>query len=747
MGTRTTRDGRPSWHHGRVNDSVTPLRVPRRPGVHVTDSGVDVVVLAPHATAVELCLLDGPLDTPTERRVPLSGPHLGAWSASVAGVRPGQRYGFRAHGAWDPTHGMRYNPAKLLVDPYARGLVGELSYGPETYGHVVGDALVGDPYGAPDPRDSAGHVPHAVVVDTRALPGPDPAANRPWTPWSRTVVYEAHTKGLTHLHPQLPPELRGTYAGLAHPAVVEHLLALGVTTVELLPIHAFASEPHLVAKGLTNYWGYSTLGFFSPHAAYATAAARAAGPAAVLAEVRSTVHALHEAGLEVVLDVVHNHTCEGGAAGQHVSWRGLDNAYYYLHDGSVPARLLDVTGTGNSLDHRRAGVVATTLDSLRYWAQVVGVDGFRFDLAVTLGRGPDGYRPDHATLVAAATDPVLTGLKLVAEPWDVGPGGWRTGQFPAPFAEWNDRFRNAVRSFWLADPGRAAHGHPGHRVRDLATRLAGSVDLFGHGTPPLARGPVASVNYVTAHDGFTMADLVAYEHKHNEANGEHNRDGSDDNRSWNHGVEGPVPRDSPAAAIVPLRRRSVRNLFATLVLAAGTPMITAGDEMGRTQRGNNNAYCQDGEISWVSWDLAPWRQDLLATARHLLALRRDHPALRSEEFYSGRPRHEGGPPDLAWYGADGSPFDHDRWHDASVRAFQMVRAAAPPSGDQVLLALNGALDAVEVRLAGVPGAPWELVWDSVWERPDEGTTVPEDAREVGSTTTLEPLSVRVYVRG
>ncbi|MFC8191265.1 glycogen debranching protein GlgX [Cellulomonas sp. NPDC057328] len=719
---------------------------PYRLGVHATDAGVDVAVLAPHATAVELCLLDGPADAPTERRVPLEGPRLGVWTASVPGVRPGQRYGLRAHGPWEPAHGLRYNPAKLLVDPYARGLVGEMTYGPPTYGHVVGDDLAGDPYGPPDPRDSAAHVPHGVVVDTRDLPGPDPAANRPWTPWDRTVVYEAHVKGLTHLHPAVPPELRGTYAALAHPAVLDHLLGLGVTALELLPVHASTSEPHLVEKGLTNYWGYSTLGFFAPHAAYASPAARAAGPAAVLDEVRGAVHALHEAGLEVLLDVVYNHTCEGGLPGQHVAWRGLDNAYYYRHLGGVPAALDDVTGTGNSLDFSRAGVVTTMLDSLRYWAQVVGVDGFRFDLAVTLGRSHDGYRADHAALVAAATDPVLAGLKLVAEPWDVGLGGWRTGQFPPPFAEWNDRFRNAVRSFWLADPGRAAHGLPGHRVRDLATRLSGSVDLFGHGTPPLLRGPGASVNYVTAHDGFTMADLVAYNHKHNMANGEQNRDGSDDNRSWNHGVEGPVTADSPAADVAPLRRRSIRNLFATLVLSAGTPMITAGDEMGRTQQGNNNAYCQDSEISWVRWDLTDWRADQLATARHLIALRREHPALRSDRFYSGTPVRPGGPPDLAWYGADGAEFDHARWHDAAIRTFQMVRVA--PDDDRVLLVVNGALDPVDVTLAGDPDRPWCLAWDSVREHPAEGGAGTDGAvphAPAGQVTTLEPLSMRVYV--
>lgn len=705
-------------------------------------------MLAPHATAVQLCLFDAAGTPRSERRISLEGPRHGVFFAHVPGIGPGQRYGLRADGPWEPAYGLRYNPHKLLVDPYARGLVGTLGYGPATYGHVVDDRLRGDAFGAMDTRNSAGHVPHAVVVDTAALPGPDPRSNRPWTPWSATVIYEAHVAGLTRLAGFLPAHLRGTYAGLAHPAVIDHLLRLGVTAVELLPVHAFTSEPHLIAKGLTNYWGYSTLGFFAPHAPYATAAARAAGPAAVLAELRRTVHQLHEAGLEVLLDVVYNHTAEGGVDGQHLSWRGLDNAIYYAHDGSVPAVYADVTGTGNTLDFRRTEVVRMTLDSLRYWADVVGVDGFRFDLAVTLGRGVGGFTHDHPVLVGAAADPSLHALKLVAEPWDVGPGGWRTGQFSLPFAEWNDRFRNAVRSFWLADPGRAAHGLPGHRVRDLATRLSGSVDLFGQGSPPLIRGPQASVNFVTAHDGFTLADLVAYDHKHNLANGEQNRDGTDDNRSWNHGVEGPVPRDSPAADLMPLRRRSIRNLFATLALSAGTPMITAGDELGRTQQGNNNAYCQDSDLSWVRWERSAWRSDLLATCSYLLMLRREHPALHTERFYTGSPVAPGGRPDLGWYDPSGTAFDHDRWHDPSNRTFQMVRTAPPPTSDVVTVVFNGSLHAEQVRLVESGTEPWLLVWDSVWEHP-------EDQREAaiggalhlpgGTTITMEPLSMRVYV--
>ncbi len=754
-----SRAGRPAHAPGvtgPISDTlidVSPARrPPRRLGVHLADDGVDVAVLASHATGVDLCLLHPDPSSPdgwAEERVRLEGPVLGVWSAHVPGVLPVQRYGFRAHGPCEPVAGLRYNQSKLLVAPYARGLVGEVRLGPAVHGHVVDDE--GRTVGATpdlDATDSRAHVPHSVVVDGRF---DAPVDRRPYVPWADTVVYEAHVKGLTMRLPGVPPELRGTYAGVAHPATIAHLKDLGVTTLELLPIHASAPEPHLVRLGLTNYWGYNTLGFFAPHAAYATEAARAAGPQAVLDEVKGMVHLLHEAGLEVLLDVVYNHTCEGGTDGLHLSWRGLDPTVYYRHDGGSPARFADVTGTGNTLDFRRDRVVQMALDSLRYWAQEVGVDGYRFDLAVTLGRGPDGFDPDHPFLVALRTDPVLQHLKLVAEPWDVGPGGWRTGEFPPPMAEWNDRFRNAVRTFWLADPREAAHGRPGHGVRELATRLAGSADLFGHSDPPLVRGPVASVNYVTAHDGFTLADLVSYDHKHNAANGEGNRDGTDDNRSWNHGVEGPVPPDSPAIAVVPLRRRSQRNLLATLLLAAGTPMLTAGDEIGRTQRGNNNAYCQDDETSWLDWDLEPWQQDLLATTRHLLRLRREHPALRTDRFFHGRPRRPDLPaPDLDWRLPDGSPFDHHRWHDPAVRTLQMVRTA--DDGTSVLLAVNGALDDVEVTLVPPPVGVWELVWDSVAEHPDQirdpdwgnGNGGLAGSGGGAERVVLEPLSMRVY---
>ncbi len=738
-------------------------------GVHCSGDGIDVAVLASHAQSVELCLIDvvdpGREQTDparyTERRLPLEGPVHGVWFAHVPGVGAGQRYGFRTYGPWDPAAGLHHNPAKLLVDPYARGLVGELDYVPAVFANGVGPEAANPDAAGRDSTDTLPHVPHSVVVQ----PTPPLSTGRPYVPWADTVIYEAHVRGLTHDLPAVPERLRGTYAGLAHPATIEYLRGLGVTTVELLPIHAIGSEPRLVADGLTNYWGYSTLGFFAPHAPYATRAAQDAGPDAVLDEVRGMIHLLHEAGLEVILDVVYNHTCEGGASGLHLSWRGLDNTAYYLHDGSSPARLADVTGCGNSLDFRRTAVVRMALDSLRYWAEL-GVDGFRFDLAVTLGRGPGGYNPHHPFLVAMTTDPVLSRLKLIAEPWDVGPGGYRVGQFPPPMAEWNDRFRDAARQFWLADAREASHGRAGQGIRDLATRLAGSADLFGHSDPPLTRGPVASINYVTAHDGFTLADLVTYDHKHNLANGEGNRDGSDDNRSWNHGIEGgllPTVPPGPADEITPLRHRSMRNLLGTLLLAAGTPMMTAGDELGRTQEGNNNAYAQDNATSWVTWDDAPWRLDLLATATHLLKLRSDHPALRATGFFHGMPRVDtsgsdgaaSGPtgsgaapvPDLAWFDIFGDTLDHAAWNDPATRTFQMLRTGPTDDDHDVLLVINGALDTADVRLAGVRnGQRWELAWDSGWEAPDCAETVGGDrSSSAGDAASLDALSMRVYV--
>jgi isoamylase len=703
-------------------------------GVHARDDGIDVAVLANHAEAVELCLFDPvPGGGWQERQVELRHLTHGVWHDIVPGVGVGQRYGLRAHGRWEPARGHRYNPEKLLLDPYARAHSDRLRLVPELFGHTVDDRFTGDP-GHRDPRDSA---PFAVQGVVTGRPFDWRGDTRPDVPWSDTVIYEAHVRGLTRRMPEVPGSLRGTYAGLAHPAVVDHLTSLGVTTVELLPVQAIGDEPSLVRRGKTNYWGYSTLGFFAPHPGYAAAD----DPLDVVDEFKHLVRTLHAAGLEVVLDVVYNHTCEGGPDGPMLSWRGLDASTYYRIDGY--GNYLDTTGCGNTLDARQARVVQLILDSLRYWVEEMHVDGFRFDLAPTLARGREGFDPDHPFLVAARADPVVGAVKLIAEPWDVGPHGWRTGQFPAPFAEWNDRFRDDIREFWLVGTARAGWGEAWGGVRDLATRLAGSADVF-----PAHRGPLASVNFVAAHDGFTLADTTAYDTKHNEANGEGNSDGSPVNRSWCHGTEGRTELETVLSA----RRRSVRNLLGTLLMATGVPMIVAGDELGRTQGGNNNAYCQDNEISWVDWELLPWQKDLLATARHLVRLRREHPVLRQSRFFAGRPVHSDGTKDLAWFAPDGTEMTHERWHDPRVRGLQMYLHAVmlAPGGtrrhhvdESLLIVLQGQPETVEVRL---PGAPWatrfRLLWDSAEERPcdpDEAEPVPGDA-----TIAVAPFSMRIY---
>ncbi len=721
----------------RSSDLPPPL------GVTLTGDGAEVAVFAGHAEGVELCLDDDRDPSPGgERRVELTDRADGIWFGHVPGVRAGQRYGFRVHGAWQPEQGLRHNPDKLLLDPYARAVDAAVTWQPEVFGHVVDDALRGDGE-TRDTRDSAAYVPRSVVVGDGFDWGDD---RPPMVPWADTVVYEAHVRGLTMRHPDVPEHLRGTYAGLAHPAVVEHLTRLGVTTVELLPAHTFTSEPHLARRGLVNYWGYNTLGFFAPHAAYASVTE----PQGVVDEVKSMVKALHAAGIEVVLDVVYNHTAEqSGDSGATLSWRGLDNRAYYRLDER--GRDVDVTGCGNTVDLRHPVVCQLVLDSLRHWVTEYHVDGFRFDLAVALARGgADGhgdFTPDHPFLAALRTDPVLSRVKLIAEPWDVGMHGWRTGQFPPPFAEWNDRFRDTVRTFWLPDVARAAEGRGGsvqgghrvgHGVRELATRLAGSQDLFGHND----RGPIASVNFVTAHDGFTLADLTAYERKHNEANGEDNRDGHGDNRSWNHGVEGPT--DDPA--VLARRQRSMRNLLATTLLGAGVPMLTAGDETGRTQRGNNNAYCQDNDISWVDWELAPWQEDLAATAAFLTRLRAEHPVLRERRFFTEHPVPGDGRASIRWFDAAGQPMDNGAWESAETRTLAYLIEdeyvpGTPPAHDRLLVVLHGGASETSVVLPSVPDvAGYQLVWDSADEQPRPAG----DRVGAGETVAVVGLSVRVY---
>ena len=697
-------------------------------GVALNGDGADFAVHAPHATAVDLCLLTMGADGAVveETRIGMHGPSRGLWNAHVPGVGAGQRYGYRAYGPWNPHEGLLYNPHKLLLDPYARALDGRVDLGPAVYAHEVTDDLVpaAEPW-RPSHLDSAGATAVGVVTgDTfPVVPGPR-------VPRERTVIYEAHVKGLTYLLPGVPEDLRGTYAGLAHSVTVEHLKGLGITTIELLPIHASVSEPFLIKRGLTNYWGYSTLSYFAPEPSYATAAARAAGPQAVLDEVRGMVSMLHEVGLEVVLDVVYNHTCEGGVDGPSLSLRGLDNLDYYLHAPYLPAQYMDVTGTGNTVDFRATGAIRLALDSLRYWVTEVGVDGFRFDLATTLGRHAAEFSPRHPLLTAIATDPVLSTVKLISEPWDVGPGGWRTGQFPEPFQDWNDHFRDTTRSFWLHDASEISKGRLGSDLRDLATRLSGSADLFSHGEFPGGRGPLGSVNFVAAHDGFTLRDLVVYDHKHNLANKEDNRDGNSNNRSWNHGFEGDVVEGINGGPIEVLRRRSMRNLLATVLLSAGTPMLVAGDEMGRTQQGNNNCYCQDSVLSWVDWNLEVWQRDLVATTRFLIHLRHTHPVARPSRFATGQVLEGDTIADLAWYRADAAPMDGDSWHDPLTRVVQMLRSGRPWDDDDMLVVINGALDQVDVVLPEGRGTDWHLAWDSTWAVPQPHTAPFSQARRV-----------------
>lgn len=711
-----------------------PAQRPERLGVHLASGGVDAVVHAPHANAVELCLLDEGAGGLTERRIDLLPSQHGRWGAHIAGVSAGQRYGFRVHGPWDREHGQLHNPAKLLLDPYARAVTGTMDLRGEVYGGVVDQRLQPTADDGPDTRDSAAFVPLGVVT----APLPAPATPRPRITWGRTVIYEAHVRGLTMNNPKVPEYLRGTYAGVGHPATIAHLRDLGVTTLELLPIHAKVTEPSLRQRGAVNYWGYSTLSYFAPEPSYATAAAQRAGSHQVLAEVQQMVADLHAAGLEVVLDVVYNHTGEGGVDGPMLSWRGLDNAGYYLHEGTGHHNYLDVTGTGNSLDFRSTHVVQITLDSLRYWVEQIGVDGFRFDLAVTMGRNGTAFDPRHPLLVAMACDPVLAGVKQIAEPWDIGPGGWRTGQFAAPMVEWNDRYRDVLRTFWLTDLAEIERGGHGHDLRKLATCLAGSADMFAHTSIPGGRGPTASINFVTAHDGFTLRDLVSYQAKHNWANGEDNRDGTDDNRSYNHGVEGPT--DDPQ--VTARRRRAMRNLLGTVAVSAGTPMLTAGDELGRTQHGNNNAYARDDQTVWLDWQLEHWQEDLRATVAHLLTLRREHEALRPSRFGSPRGEHHEHSPTIAWFDAGGEPMSLDTWYDPQVRVLQMFRHAPLDAGRNALVVLNGSTDTTQVILANPEHKGLQLYWDSVWEHPGAGQ---RRHYHPGTAVPVDELSLQIYL--
>lgn len=675
-----------------------------RLGVTQGPDGGTLRVWSGAATAVELVLfdevdLDWIIDTLPLTRRPGDDGAGEVWEVTTRALTPGARYAVRVDGPHGP--GDTFNPQTLLIEPYTKGLVSG---------------------GLGDWR--------SVVVDESFDWG---GVSKPAVAWDRTVIYEAHVKGLTKRHPAIPPALHGTYAGLAHPATISHLQAIGVTSVELLPVHAFESEPRLLQHGMTNYWGYNTLNFFTPHADYATAASRAAGPDAVLREFKTMVRDLHAAGIEVILDVVYNHTSEGELGGPRSSLRGIDGrAYYRQHDDGA---YIDVTGCGNSLDTSTDAAARLIVDSLRYWAGELQVDGFRFDLAATLGRGADhSFSPDHPLIRAIVEDPALAGVKMIAEPWDVGMGGWQTGNFGPGWAEWNDRYRDRVRNFWLSDVDYARRaGTAPVGIGGFATRLAGSSNTFSQ-----ARGPLAGVNFVTAHDGFTLRDLVSYDVKHNLGNGEHNRDGADMNRSFNHGAEGSTEDE----AILARRRKAMRNLLGTLLLSAGVPMLTAGDEFGRTQRGNNNAYCHDSPLTWVSWEHAPWQQDLAAHVGRLLQLRRDNPALRPSRF-----AHEAQTVPSAsvidWYDEHGETMSGDRWTDPAHRTLQYVAQSTPENEqpNRILLIVHGNERPVDVTLPRIDGVRrYVALWSSLDERP----TAEEPVFEPGDVVSLPDTAMHLF---
>ncbi len=593
-------------------------------------SGTTFAVFSENAERVELCLFgDGPLAQASERRIELPEVTAFVHHGHIPGIGPGQRYGFRAHGPWDPQRGHRFNPQKLLLDPYAKAVEGAVEFDPAVYDHLA------DLPDHPELTDSAPFVPRSIVVSSFFDWGID---RRPKRARRDTILYEAHVKGLTATHPDIPEELRGTYAGIAHPVIIEHLQKLGVTALELMPVHQFLNEQFLVDRGLSNYWGYASIGYFAPHNGYSGWGQSGQQ----VQEFKHMVRALHEGGIEVILDVVYNHTCEGNVLGPTFAHKGLDNASYYRLSPDDGREYVDYTGTGNTLNVSQPDLLQLIMDSLRYWVEEMHVDGFRFDLAAALAR--DSHHVDQfaAFFDIIHQDPTLRQVKLIAEPWDVGEGGYQVGRFPPLWSEWNGRYRDTIRDFWRGEPG---------TLGDFASCFTGSSDLYEKN----GRRPSASINFVTAHDGFTLADLVSYNERHNEENGEENRDGEQHNRSWNSGVEGP----SENAEILEVRRRRQRALLATMVLSQGVPMILAGDELGRSQKGNNNAYCQDSEISWIDWENTD--EELHAFTKRLLRLRAQHPVFRRRRFFEGTSILGGDLADIAWFTPQGAGMTQMSW--------------------------------------------------------------------------------------
>jgi isoamylase len=646
--------------------------------------GVNFALFSENATAVELCLFHREDDAVESDKISLRDRTDQVWHCYLPDVRPGHFYGYRVHGPYDPVHGNRFNPAKLLIDPYAKAITGSIQWSNSLFAYRVGSPLEDLD---PDPDNSAGGVPKCVVVDP-AFTWEDDRPLR--VPWNRTIIYECHVKGMTKLHPDVPEHLRGTYLGLCSDPMIDYFLDLGITAVELLPVHQFVVDRHLAERGLTNYWGYNSIGFFAPDVRYASK-----GLGNQVYEFKSMVKTMHSAGIEVILDVVYNHTGEGNHLGPTLSLRGIDNRTYYRLDPN-PRFYTDFTGTGNSLNMQHPRTIQLIMDSLRYWVNDMHVDGFRFDLAPVLARELHDVDKLSAFFDIIHQDPTLSRVKLIAEPWDVGPGGYQVGNFPIRWAEWNGRYRDAVRHYWHGDSG---------WIPELASRLAGSSDIY----EPSGRGAYASINFVTAHDGYTLYDLVSYEQKHNEDNGEGNRDGNNDNISRNWGAEGETTDEE----ILDERFRQMRDFIATLAFSQGVPMLSHGDEIARTQHGNNNAYAQDNETTWLHWDLDERQRELLAFTRRVLNIRHSHAVLRRRHFFRGEPTVKDGAKDVSWIRPDGLEMTGYDWDDRSGRALGMLiwgdatdetdDRGRPIVGETLLLILNNGADGVRFTLPGVEG--------------------------------------------
>ncbi|MFD1507748.1 glycogen debranching protein GlgX [Georgenia yuyongxinii] len=695
---------------------------PGRPyplGATFDGSGTNFALFSQVADKVELCLLD---DDGTENRIQLTEVDAHVWHAYLPGAQPGQRYGYRVHGPYDPAGGHRCDPSKLLLDPYAKAIDGQIDGDASLFSYDFDD------HEQRNTEDSLGHTMTSVVINPYFDWGYD---RPPALDYHDSVIYEAHVKGLTQLHPAVPEELRGTYAGMAHPAIVEHLTELGITALELMPVHQFVHDPHLQEKGLSNYWGYNTIGFFAPHNGYAAYGTRGEQ----VTEFKTLVKAMHEAGIEVILDVVYNHTAEGNHMGPTLSFRGIDNASYYRLVDDDRAHYFDTTGTGNSLLMRSPHTLQMIMDSLRYWIEEMHVDGFRFDLASTLARELHEVDRLSSFFDIIQQDPVISQVKLIAEPWDVGEGGYQVGGFPPLWTEWNGQYRDTVRDFWRGEPA---------TLGEFASRLTGSSDLYAH----TGRRPVASINFVTAHDGFTLRDLVSYNEKHNKANGEGNADGESHNRSWNCGAEGPTTDPK----VNRLRARQQRNFLTTLLISQGVPMIAHGDEMGRSQQGNNNVYCQDNELSWVDWALGDEQAELLEFTRKLVRLRADHPVLRRRRFFAGAAEHGGESEigEIEWFTPEAHDMSDENWADDHARAVMVFlngQAIPEPDArgerivdDSVLLLLNADAAARKFTLPGADyGAKWSVVLDTSSRR-SSGSAV-----RAGATVTVQDRSVVILL--